>query len=166
MAINTITYSNKVTLNENTSVADVNKCKAADMNEIKNVVNANATLLGNLQMVKLWENENPTSSFAAQTITLSSADYDYLIWFYGFYTSNLWQTSSIVLKTDKISLFVSRDHGISGTYYSGNYWRDITTSNYKDFDITTCSIKYGNNTSTPTSNSYLIPLAVYGGKFS
>ena len=36
-----ITYQNKVTLNENPNVADVNKVKADDLNEIKNVVNAN-----------------------------------------------------------------------------------------------------------------------------
>lgn len=47
MAVQTITYNNKVTLNENTSVADVNKCKAGDMNEIKAVVNNNAGVLSN-----------------------------------------------------------------------------------------------------------------------
>ena len=36
-----ITYADKVTLNENPNVADVNKVKASDMNEIKQVVNAN-----------------------------------------------------------------------------------------------------------------------------
>ncbi len=34
-----ITYTDKVALNENPSVADVNKVRASDMNEIKNVVN-------------------------------------------------------------------------------------------------------------------------------
>lgn len=43
MAIRNITYSNKVALNENPSVADINKVKADDMNEIKAVVNNNAT---------------------------------------------------------------------------------------------------------------------------
>ena len=43
MAIRNITYSNKVALNENPSVADINKVKADDMNEIKTVVNNNAT---------------------------------------------------------------------------------------------------------------------------
>lgn len=42
MAISTITYANKVALNENESVADINKVKADDMNEIKSVVNNNA----------------------------------------------------------------------------------------------------------------------------
>ena len=36
-----ITYADKVTLKENPNVADVNKIKAGDLNEIKNVVNAN-----------------------------------------------------------------------------------------------------------------------------
>lgn len=43
MAVSTITYSDKVTLNENSSVADINKGRAVDWNEIKTVVNNNAT---------------------------------------------------------------------------------------------------------------------------
>lgn len=44
-----ITYTDKVTMNENPNVADVNKVKASDMNEIKQVVNENAETLTNLQ---------------------------------------------------------------------------------------------------------------------
>ena len=36
-----ITYANKVALNENPEVADINKVKDSDMNEIKQVVNDN-----------------------------------------------------------------------------------------------------------------------------
>lgn len=36
-----ITYENKVALNVNSDIADVNKCNATDLNEIKNVVNEN-----------------------------------------------------------------------------------------------------------------------------
>ena len=36
-----ITYANKQALNENTSIADINKVKASDLNEIKAVVNQN-----------------------------------------------------------------------------------------------------------------------------
>lgn len=42
-----ISYANKSALNVNSSIADVNKCNAADLNEIKTVVNANATESGN-----------------------------------------------------------------------------------------------------------------------
>ena len=36
-----ITYENKVALNVNSDIADINKCNASDLNEIKNVVNEN-----------------------------------------------------------------------------------------------------------------------------
>lgn len=36
-----ITYEDKVALNVNADVADVNKCNASDLNELKNVVNEN-----------------------------------------------------------------------------------------------------------------------------
>ena len=47
-----ITYTDKVTLNENPNVADVNKVKANDLNEIKNVVNANDDNVGDLADLK------------------------------------------------------------------------------------------------------------------
>ena len=47
-----INYTNKVTLNENPNVADVNKVKADDLNEIKNVVNANDDNVGDLADLK------------------------------------------------------------------------------------------------------------------
>ena len=43
-----ITYDNKSTLNPQPSVADVNKVKAEDMNEIKSVVNANYGEVGDI----------------------------------------------------------------------------------------------------------------------
>lgn len=46
MAINQITYTNKSYINQNPGVADTNKVNDSDMNEIKSVVNANATILG------------------------------------------------------------------------------------------------------------------------
>lgn len=42
MAVQTITYTDKVALNENPNVADINKVTDDDMNEIKSVVNNNA----------------------------------------------------------------------------------------------------------------------------
>lgn len=46
-----ITYTDKAALNVNSDIADINKCNASDLNEIKNVVNTNddnAGLLSNL----------------------------------------------------------------------------------------------------------------------
>lgn len=47
-----ITYDDKVTLNENTSIADINKVKASDMNMIKQIVNANQEDVGNIADLK------------------------------------------------------------------------------------------------------------------
>lgn len=52
MALTQITYTNKETLNEQPSVADKNKVKADDMNEIKSVVNTNASNVGDLTNLK------------------------------------------------------------------------------------------------------------------
>lgn len=43
MAVQTITYDDKSYLNQNSEIADVNKINDTDMNEIKTVVNNNAT---------------------------------------------------------------------------------------------------------------------------
>lgn len=43
-----IEFTDKVALNENASIPDVNKCKASDMNEIKQVVNENDDKVGEL----------------------------------------------------------------------------------------------------------------------
>lgn len=47
-----ITYTNKETLNEQPSIADKNKVKAEDMNEIKSVVNTNYGEVGNIANLK------------------------------------------------------------------------------------------------------------------
>lgn len=85
--VTTITYNNKVAINENPNIADVNKVKDDDMNEIKSVVNNNATELSNLGTYsesevntgKKWINNKPiyrktftsTNSARAETISLS-----------------------------------------------------------------------------------------------
>lgn len=53
-----IQFEDKVALNENASIPDINKCKAIDMNEIKSVVNGNDDLVGDLSTL----NTNDKSS--------------------------------------------------------------------------------------------------------
>lgn len=43
-----ITYADKSTMNENSSIPATNKCQASDMNEIKSVVNGNYNEVGNI----------------------------------------------------------------------------------------------------------------------
>ena len=94
MAINTITYQNKVTLNSNPDVADVNKVKADDMNEIKSVVNNNATELSQLVVY----DQTITTAASSYTISgldlLSDEEYEFL---FILYPSNESQTSDYKL---------------------------------------------------------------------
>lgn len=96
-----ITYTNKVTLNEQPSVADINKVTDDDMNEIKSVVNTNDDNVGtlsnlnttdktsivnainelvNLKPVVLYNDSTGTTG----TVTLSdsAANYSYIEIFY------------------------------------------------------------------------------------
>lgn len=54
-----ITYQDKVALNENTEIADINKVKADDMNMIKSVVNAINELATNKEI--LYDSETGTT---------------------------------------------------------------------------------------------------------
>lgn len=85
MAITKITYSNKVDLNENTSIANINKVNASDMNEIKSVVNTNATNIGDMDNLvggtdlvsAILANINNVTeiTFTNSTATLASGDW-------------------------------------------------------------------------------------------
>lgn len=65
MAIQTITYSDKQAMGTQPSIPDVNKVMDSDMNEIKTVVNGNATVMGSLGTVI-------TVDFTEKTSTLPS----------------------------------------------------------------------------------------------
>lgn len=51
MAVQTINYQNKVALNENPDIANINKVTDDDMNEIKEVVNNNAAITSQNQTI-------------------------------------------------------------------------------------------------------------------
>ena len=66
MSVQKITFTDKQQLNANTSIPAINKCQAADMNEIKSVVNNNADELTNAfiystneSVVGTWIDDKP-----------------------------------------------------------------------------------------------------------
>ena len=115
---------------------------------------------------KLWENTNTTTSFSPQTITLSSEDYDYLVWIYRFNTTsnNNLQKSQLVLKGAGVIMDVAWDYGVGGSYTVADYHRKVQYTNNTTYSIEDCNIKY-NNTQDAQDNNYIIPVAVYGAKF-
>jgi hypothetical protein len=65
-----INYADKVALNTNSTIADINKCNAADMNEIKSVVNENATIQDLL--LTGWILASGTFTFSSWDSTVST----------------------------------------------------------------------------------------------
>lgn len=57
-----ITYENKVALNVNSDIADINKCNASDLNEIKEVVNINDDMVGDLAQLNTTNKNNLVSA--------------------------------------------------------------------------------------------------------
>lgn len=72
MSINTITYTDKQQLNANPSVADINKVQATDMNEIKSVVNDNATLMGDLTELPTTDKTSIVNSISEINTNISN----------------------------------------------------------------------------------------------
>lgn len=129
------------------------------VNEVKEEI------LNTSRLIKLWENSDVSSSFSSQTITLSSDDYDYLIWIFDYYRSGNMVVSFISIKGQGLYPNYAGDYGVSGTYYVSSYLRTVTYNSDTSFEIGTCYCRYGNNTGRYTENGRLIPVAIYGGKF-
>lgn len=102
-------------------------------------------------MKLLWENPNTTQAFASQTITLNSADYDFLICIYTISVSFLLKSykSELVKKGDSIYTDAGRI----------NYSRNL---NY--VSNTSYNVMDGANASGTTDNNLCVPIAIYGIK--
>ena len=76
-----ISYSDKVAINTNSNVADINKCNASDLNEIKSVVNTNATSLENVE-TEVYDKNVMTIGLSANTnVSIGTA--------WNYYTLNI-----------------------------------------------------------------------------
>lgn len=74
-----ITFQDKVSLNTDPSIPEINKITDQNINDLKAGINTNETNINNLAGKILWTNSNPNTAFSAQTITLdeSLANYDF-----------------------------------------------------------------------------------------
>lgn len=176
MAINQITYSNKSYINQNPSIAETNKVTDTDMNEIKSVVNANANIVGdssdlneadvitainNIKGQILWTNPHPTSNFAAQSITLSSSNYDI---YEVIYSSEASGSLSGVLNTSRSI----KGYGtVLETINPAGSLTPIRVRNVNYVSDTSLSFSTGYSSNAyplPSDNSKCIPLYVIGYK--
>ena len=103
-----ITYEDKVALYENADIADVNKCKADDMNEIKSVVNG----------IDTATNTNKTNIGTLSNLTTSSK------------TNLVSAINEVNSYTLRPTILYSNSSGTRGTISLSDYF-----SNYKYIDI-------------------------------
>ncbi len=117
-------------------------------------------LLSATLLTKLWENPDPTSDFAAQNITLTSDDYDFLLWD-AIHKKDAFHLTFLVHKGSSVVLNLTANGSnssitrqrnasyVSDTVYSigEGYTQDANSSRTKD-------------------NTLLIPHQVYGIKKS
>lgn len=163
MAVQTITYGDKSYLNQNADIPATNKVQDTDMNEIKSVVNNNATEtssnttnISNITGQILWTNPNPNTAISsATTITLSSSDYDVIEVFYLQATSS----SGGTLYTNRFLKGYStrmRIHTIDGV----NVYRTLTYSSDTSYIIQTTTA----DSSVTSPQILAIPLYIVGYK--
>ena len=120
------------------------------------VVSAGA--LNSRGMKLLWENPSPTASFAGQNITLSSDNYDFLLWVYKEQASTSYYLSVMSPKGAGASF------GLPDIGASGNSNR-VRRATYVDNTHFTFGNGFVGSSSTYTSdNSVMIPIAIYGIK--
>ena len=73
-----ITYKNKVALNVNSDIADINKVNASDLNEIKNVVNTNDDNMGLLSNLTTPNKNNLVGAINSVVESGSNTNGDYI----------------------------------------------------------------------------------------
>lgn len=130
-----------------TNILDLNN----RIDELSDGVTSVEEKMGNMRAMKLWENPNPSVDFEPQSITLSSADYDFLLTIYASNTSGTYTMSNISNKGSGIVLYYVSTH---------TYLRATTRTSDTEY-------AFGNSViGTTTNNSTIIPLAIYGIKLT
>jgi len=111
-------------------------------------------------MKLLWENPNTTQAFPAQTITLNSADYDFLMFIYSPNVNTVRNVnSSIFSKGNGTRL------GYATATGSGVRAFMRTIAYVSDTSLTVSNATYSTGTTADTTdNAQCIPIAIYGIK--
>lgn len=142
-----ITYENKVALNVNSDIPDVNKCNATDLNEIKDVVNTNDDNMG------LLSNLNTTNK------------------------SNLVEALNETNTNSKNMGMYSSEETIIGTSFGKPLYRKTITFKttisgsftvpHEIANVDEINVDYGNSYFIETTGtSYSLPIIGYAGNFT
>lgn len=109
----------------------------------------------------LWTNPNPSSSFGAQTITLSSDDYDYLVLIPTHNIANGIKAPLCVMPKGYGARLCSVDASSNSTYRPMVMARDVTSVSNTQLSVSVCRYNYG-TTYTEERNDLLVPYQIIG----
>ena len=112
----------------------------------------------------LWSNPETTSAFNAQTITLSSDEYDYLEVFYKDYMTNNLVMSERFFKGYGTTINFAGKRVLADKTYVGNFIRNIVYVNDTTFDVSSASYIKDGDTTITTDDRYNIPIYIIGHK--
>lgn len=111
----------------------------------------------------LWENPNPTSSFASQNITLNSSDYNYISIEYCLFGGSGYRqamaTGKMAYSTNGYKLDFTDFHGTRGIV---GYTRTITPLSKTSYSVSDATAFW--SVGTETSNNHALPLKIIGYK--
>ena len=137
--------------------------------DILDLINENKTEINGMKAKLLWTNPNPTSNFPSSgetgTISLSTDDYDFIIWVCSDYNSFTSPAGNFIYFKGQNYMNFSNAIGSSGTQIF-NIFRFLQRVDDKTFHISRC-FKYkqaGNNTSLTYEDKTLLPMYAIGFK--
>lgn len=128
MAIQKITYSDKSYINENASIAAINKVQATDMNEIKSVVNTNADKVGDLTSLTTTDKDSVVE--AINELDTGVKKIGKLLWSGSFTTgsitvSGLSDYEVIICVVGGCTCIGSKAYGVGGVGAYGAYTTNV-----------------------------------------
>ena len=121
---------------------------ANNLNEMQNILGNNFQLKGEI----LWQNQNPSSSFDTQTITLENNDCDMLLW--------LFKRSNFANQIVSTTIIYGYDAVITNVTPSG----DVVRRGFTYQGNNQYLIRDGTIGASTTNNQWLVPLYVIGYK--
>lgn len=154
MAINTISYATKSDINTS-SVSATNKVSASDMNDIKDTVNTNANLMGDLTLLETLSNTSivdSINSLKGSINTLITAD---MVHVTGTLANNAWR---ILYSDNTITVDEDGTYLLVCLYKIGTKTNGMVTARpYIDnADVGLAQTTYSNG------NAYLINICITG----
>lgn len=157
-----ITFQDKIALNENPDIPEINKITDNNINDLKAGINTNETNLNTLNTKVtnitgqiLWTNQDPSQNISQTTdISLSSSDYDILeIYYIQATNSTSLMYSNKILKGASTRLRISTSDG-------ANIYRGMTYLSDTSYRI---DLPYS-ETTLPNIYSLVIPYKIIGYK--